>query len=181
MRPTRAKIVRGPPWLRPFQPTRRWASPRRSASAIRFSWNRTSTSWSSGFKSRTTSRSSPADTRSKPAPNGSTRTTPRSFAASSKGGTSSTACPASCAMPHLGRPADSGRSPSAARTARTSPRRLRARGEGLRSGGRPADRCCSTFRAPAPMASRATRPAPRTSTTKSSRCSSRTDGRPATA
>ena len=46
---------------------------------------------------------------------------------------------------------------------------------------RPAGRCCSTCRAAAPTASRATRPARRTSTTRSSRCSSRTSGRRATA
>ena len=43
-----------------------------------------------------------------------------------------------------------------------------------------AGRCCSTCRAAAPTASRATRPARRISTTRSSRCSSRTSGRLAT-
>ena len=44
---------------RTCRPTRRWDSARRSASATRSSSRRTSTSWCSGSRSRTTSRSSP--------------------------------------------------------------------------------------------------------------------------
>jgi hypothetical protein len=67
--------------------------------------------------------------------------------------------------------------PSAARMAATSRRPTAARRERRRL----AVRCCSICRAAAPTASRATPPASRTSTTKSSRCSCRTSGRPVTA
>jgi hypothetical protein len=129
---------------------------------------------SSASSSATTSRSSPATIRSSWEAIGRTATTRRSSAGSSRGATSSTASRASCITrrpPAWG--LASGRTSRDARTEPSSPQPRAVPQERPR----PAARFCSICRARRSTAQPRTRPARRTSTTKSSPCSFRTSGR----
>src|ERR1051326_6245313 len=178
---TRASCGHAPRLPRTYRLIQRWVLEQLSGLAIHSSSIRPLTKRCGARTSKTTSRSFPVDTTSSSEANGFTRSTIKSFAASSKGVISSTASLVSCALPlhrqpTLADPELEIVSPAQARS-RAGLRLLLHLVKPVRREAVSADRCSCFFRArdePAPQPMRLALPKLRM---KTMHCSARTAGR----